>query len=73
MQPSVASNLEHLSEFKPLSDASDNSQDTVDLCQGQVGSQNSKLVLSLSFPRAENTLHEALKALLLYKGRELLL
>lgn len=71
MQPPVASNLEHLLELKPLSDASDNSQDTAALCQRQVVSQNSKLISSLSFPRAENTLHEGLKALLLHKGREL--
>lgn len=57
MQPSAASDLQHLSEFKPLSDASDNSPDSflgasVALCQV---SQNFK-VLSLSFPIAGNIL-----------------
>lgn len=60
MQPSGASNLQHLSEFKPLSGASENSPDSllgagVALCQGQGFSQNSE-VLSLSFRIAENIL-----------------
>lgn len=52
MQPSVASNLQHLSEFKP---PSDNSQSPLSLCQGKDISQNSK-DLPLSSPIPEHIL-----------------